>query len=284
MLNKIVQFKKLSEDTYYIKFNNPRIAVKRQPGQFLILRVDDKGERIPLTIAGSDSENGFVEIFFQVAGATTKKLSLLKEGDVISDVSGPLGKAAEIKKFGTVLCVAGGVGTAIIYPIAKALKETGNKLIVIEGARTKKLMILENELSSISDEFYPATNDGSYGVKGFVTDVMKDLFGKDYSFDICYSVGPVPMMKAVSGLTKEKNLKTIVSLNPIMIDGTGMCGSCRCIIDGKTKFACVDGPDFDGHKVDFNELSKRLKPYIKQEQISKDLLKNNKGKTNGFRK
>ncbi|PIU83696.1 MAG: ferredoxin-NADP reductase [Elusimicrobia bacterium CG06_land_8_20_14_3_00_38_11] len=248
------------------------IAKKALPGQFVILRLHEKGERIPLTIADADKVKGTITLFIQEVGKTTIEMGNLKNGDTILDVVGPLGIPSHIENFGTVLCIAGGVGVAVIYPIAKALKEKGNKIISILGARSKDFIILENEIKSISDEFYIATDDGSYGQKGFVSDVLKNLLATRHSpvANIVYAIGPVPMMKVVSEITKQHNLKIIVSLNPVMVDGTGMCGACRVSVGGITKFACVDGPDFDGHLVDWKELTCRLSLFKQKEKESLD--------------
>ena len=249
------------------------ISKKVLPGQFVILRLNEKGERIPITVAEKNIAEGTITLFIQEVGKTTKKIGELQSGDYILDVVGPLGIASDIEKFGTVICIAGGVGTAVIYPIAKALKEKGNEVITILGARSKDLIILEKEMNEISDKMYIATDDGSYGVKGFVSDILKKLISEsgDASVaNIIYAIGPIPMMKVVSGITKQYNIKTIVSLNPIMVDGTGMCGACRVTIGGVTKFTCVDGPDFDGHLVDWDELICRLSTFKCKEKEAID--------------
>ena len=255
--------KELAPSIKLIVVHTPLIARKFKPGQFVIVRVCEEGERIPLTIADADNEN--ITIVFQEVGKTTKLLGQLKVGDRILNLLGPLGKPTQIENYGHVCCIGGGVGVAALYPVAKALKETGNKVTSIIGARTKVLIIFEDEMKRVSDELYITTDDGSKGEKGFVTDVLKRLLEKNL-FDRVFAVGPAIMMKVVSEVTKMKNVKTIVSLNPIMIDGTGMCGGCRVIVGGEPKFACVDGPDFDGHFVDFNQLLSRLKMYEKQEK------------------
>jgi len=250
----------------------PDVAKKTLPGQFVILRLHEKGERIPLTIADTDKAKGAITLFIQEVGKTTIEMGKLKSGDSILDVVGPLGVPSHIENFGTAMCIAGGVGVAVMYPIAKALKEKGNKIISILGARSKDFIVLENEMKSISDEFYLATDDGSYGKKGFVSDVLNDLLASRPSplADIVYAIGPVPMMKVVSEITKQHNLKTVVSLNPVMVDGTGMCGACRVSVGGVTKFACVDGPDFDGHLVNWAELTSRLSVFKRKEKESLD--------------
>jgi ferredoxin--NADP+ reductase len=244
----------------------PKIAKKAKAGQFIILRVNETGERIPMTIADKDEFAGIITIIFQVVGKTTALMRSLKEGDFIRDVAGPLGRPAEVKKIGTVLMVGGGTGVAILYHVAKAFKEAGNFVISIIGAREKELVILENEMDLISDELVVTTDDGSYGSRGFVTQPLEKYLEERYDIKLIYSIGPIVMMQNVCNLTKKYNIPTIVSLNPIMIDGTGMCGGCRVKIDGKIRFACVDGPDFDGQLVDFNELSKRNSIYLKDEK------------------
>ena len=244
----------------------PKIAKKAEAGQFIILRVNETGERIPMTIADKDEFAGIITIIFQVVGKTTALMRSLKEGDFIRDVAGPLGRPAEVEKIGTVLMVGGGTGVAILYHVAKAFKEAGNFVISIIGAREKELVILENEMDLISDELVVTTDDGSYGSRGFVTQPLEKYLEERYDIKLIYSIGPIVMMQNVCNLTKKYNIPTIVSLNPIMIDGTGMCGGCRVKIDGKIRFACVDGPDFDGQLVDFNELSKRNSIYLKDEK------------------
>ncbi len=248
----------------------PKIAEKRKPGQFIILRVHKHGERIPLTIADSDLDEGTITIIVQGIGKTTKYLNTLTAGDVVQDLVGPLGKPSDIENFGTAVSIGGGVGTAIAYPTAKALKEAGNYVISIIGGRTKEHVILENEMNQVADEVYPTTDDGSYGFHGFVTDQLQELIDGGRKIDFVLAIGPIPMMKAVSDLTKKYKIKTVVSLNPIMVDGTGMCGGCRAVVDGKTVFVCVDGPEFDAHLVDFETLTQRNKTYLQQEHASLD--------------
>jgi len=234
-----------------------------------MLRVHEKGERIPITVATADKNKGTISILVQTLGKTTHLLSELNTGDRLADVVGPLGNPTETDKVGTVVCVGGGFGIAAIYPIAKALKESGNKVISVIGARSKNLLLMEDEMRSASTELLIATNDGSYGTKGFVTDILKQLTdGRKEDIDRVIAVGPVIMMKAISDMTRDKGIKTIVSLNSIMIDGTGMCGACRVLVNGETKFACVDGPEFDGHTVDFDNLMNRLKFYKEEEKAS----------------
>lgn len=251
----------------------PDIAKKALPGQFVILRLCEKGERIPITIADSDASKGAVTLYVQEAGKTTAEMGKLNAGDYILDVVGPLGAASRTGNFGTVICIAGGVGAAVMYPVAKSLKEKGSRIISVLGARSKNFIILENEMRKISDEFFMTTDDGSYGRKGFVSDVLNEIIARSGAApvaDLVYAIGPIPMMKVVSGITKRHNLKTIVSLNPVMVDGTGMCGACRVTVGGTTKFACVDGPEFDGHLVDWKELGCRVSLFKKKEKAASD--------------
>ncbi len=246
----------------------PYVAKKHKAGNFIILRVNDHGERIPLTIVDSDHEAGTITIMVQTIGKTTKLLSMQERGDFLLDVAGPLGNPTPIHNYGTVVCIGGGVGTAEVYPIARALKKAGNKLVTIVGARTKDLVILESELRELSDEFFVTTDDGSYGTKGLVTGALDAYLKKDSGVKAIYAIGPIIMMKAVSDFTRPVGIKTFVSLNPIMMDGTGMCGACRVSIGNETKFACVDGPEFDGHIVDFDELITRNRSYMDSEKLS----------------
>jgi ferredoxin--NADP+ reductase len=264
---KIVEKRMLEPNVGWFRIEAPQIAKKRKPGQFVILRIDDTGERIPLTIADSDPEKGMIVLICQSVGKTSTQLNQLQTGDVIQDIAGPLGKPSHLENFGTAVCVGGGVGIAVAYPIAKALKENGNKVISILGARTKELLILENEMRGVSDEVRITTDDGSYGTKGFVTDALKKLIDEQ-QVDFVLAIGPTIMMKAVSNLTKALKIKTMVSLNPIMIDGTGMCGGCRVSVDGRTRFVCVDGPEFDAHQVDFDLLMLRQRMYVDEEKQS----------------
>ena len=246
----------------------PRIARKQRPGQFVILRLCEQGERIPLTIERSDPEKGTINIVVQSAGKTTHFLNCLETGDHILDVVGPLGKPSEIRKFGTVLVMGGGVGTAMAYPTAAALKAAGNRVISIVGARNKELVILECEMGEVSDQLLITTDDGSYAEKGFVTDKLRQLIALGERIDLVLAVGPIPMMKAVADVTRKEGIHTVVSLNPIMIDGTGMCGGCRVLIDNKSEFACVDGPEFDAHRVNFEVLIQRNAMYCEAERRS----------------
>ncbi|MEO0097518.1 MAG: sulfide/dihydroorotate dehydrogenase-like FAD/NAD-binding protein [candidate division WOR-3 bacterium] len=274
---KILKKESLAPNIKKFIVEAPEIAKKAQPGQFVILRVDEKGERIPLTIGDFDRKKGTLTIIFQEVGKSTIHLGMLKEGEEIPDLVGPLGKPSEIEKFGTVCCIGGGVGTPEVYPVARALKEVDNYVISIIGARTKELVIMEKEMKEVSDELYITTDDGTYGMKGLVTDALKKILDSGKKIDRVIAVGPVIMMKAVSELTKNYNIKTIVSLNAMMLDGTGMCGICRVEIGGETKFACVDGPEFDGHLVNYNLLMARLKTYLEEEKISLKLFKEKMG-------
>jgi ferredoxin--NADP+ reductase len=265
-MNEIISKKQLSDNVFRFTFVNEDIAKARKPGQFLILRVHDKGERIPLTIADSDAQKGTVDIIFQAVGKTTNLLSQLKKGDSILDAAGPLGSPTHIENYGNVLLIAGGVGAAVLFPVLKALKEKGNQITCIVGARDKDSLILINEIKPLCKNLYITTNDGSAGQKGFVTDVLSRLIEEKEKIDYVYAVGPVIMMKKVSEITKEHNIKTDVSLNPIMIDGTGMCGGCRVIVKGNEKFACVHGPDFNAHDVNFDLLLQRLTMFKDKEQ------------------
>ena len=263
---KILKKMQLCPIVYLIEVEAPLIARKNKPGQFVVLRVHEKGERIPLTIVNSDEKRGSITLIFQVVGKTTKLLSKLNEGDYIMNIVGPLGKPTEIEHYGTVVLIGGGVGAAEIYPEAKAFKAAGNYVIGIVGARTANLLILENELRQVCDEFYITTDDGSKGHHGFVSDILKQLIDKGVKIDLVYAVGPTIMMKVISNLTKPYGIKTLVSLNPIMLDATGMCGVCRVKVGGEIKFACVDGPEFDGHLVDFDLLMARQRTYLDEEK------------------
>jgi ferredoxin/flavodoxin---NADP+ reductase len=246
----------------------PRIARKHQAGQFVILRLDEHGERIPLTIESADKQRGTISIVVQAVGKTTFQLNSLNQGDLIRDVVGPLGKPSVIKHFGTVVIVGGGVGTALAYPTTAALKRAGNRILTILGGRNRDLVILEEEMRAVSDVLYVTTDDGSYGEKGLVTDKLRQLLASGETIHLVLAVGPIPMMKAVADLTRDKGVHTIVSLNPIMIDGTGMCGGCRVLISGKSQFACVDGPEFDAHEVNFDVLMQRNRMYRDAEKRS----------------
>ncbi|MBO4853065.1 MAG: sulfide/dihydroorotate dehydrogenase-like FAD/NAD-binding protein [Schwartzia sp.] len=266
MKAKVLKKEMLSPDVFRFDVEAPRLAKKTQPGQFIILRVNEEGERIPLTVADFDREKGIITIIFQVVGASTEVLASLKEGDEILDFVGPLGQKSEIAPgLGTVVCIGGGIGVAPIYPIARGMHEAGNKVISIIGARSKDLIIMEKEMREASDETIVTTDDGSYGIEGFVTAALEQLVDYGEKIDLVYAIGPVVMMKSVANATRPLGIKTIVSLNPIMVDGTGMCGGCRVTVGGKTKYACVDGPDFDGHEVDFDEMASRSRMYKEEE-------------------
>ena len=277
---KILEKKALNDSVVKMTVDAPMVARKALAGQFIILRPDEKGERIPLTIADYDREKGTVTIIFQIVGTTTMILSQMNEGDYILDFAGPLGIATKLDGYKNVCVIGGGVGCAIAYPSAKACFRNGAHVDVIAGFRSKDIVILEDEFKSVSENLYITTDDGTYGEKGFVTDKLRSLINSGKQYDLVIAIGPVPMMKFVSKVTEEYGIKTLVSLNPIMIDGTGMCGCCRVTVDGKIKFACVDGPDFDGHKVDFDELIKRNAAYKSQEAHSKENCRLYKGVEN----
>ncbi len=257
----------LGPDLKLMVVEAPEIAAKAQPGQFIILRENEYGERIPLTIADFDRTEGTITIIFQEVGRSTRDLGMLEAGDSILDFVGPLGKKSEIENFGKVVCVGGGVGVAPVYPITRALYEAGNHVVSIIGARSRDLLILEDEMRKVSHQLVVMTDDGSYGEKGFVTDALRKILSQD-SFARVIAIGPLAMMKAVSEVTREFGVKTIVSLNPIMVDGTGMCGACRVEVGGETRFACVDGPEFDGHQVDWKLAQQRARMFLAQEKIA----------------
>jgi ferredoxin/flavodoxin---NADP+ reductase len=270
MANKIIRREEMAQGTIILnEIESPRIAQKAKPGQFVILQVSEKGERVPLTMADTDPEKGTITIIYMVIGKSTAAFKDLKVNDEYYAVIGPLGKETHVEKKGKVVCVGGGTGIAVLHPITRALKEIGNHVTTIVGSRNKDLLIMEEEMAKVSDSFNVCTDDGSKGHHGFVTDVLKDVLDKGDT-DLVVAIGPIPMMKFVCQITKERNVETLVSLNPIMVDGTGMCGCCRVTVDGKTKFACVDGPEFDGHNVDFDELGKRLQSYVEDEKASLD--------------
>jgi ferredoxin/flavodoxin---NADP+ reductase len=264
----IVRAESLAPTITLFEIKAPFVARKRKAGNFVMIRVEEGGERIPLTIADSNPAEGTITLIVQAIGGTTKLLSGRKAGDFILDVVGPLGNPTPIENHGVVACVGGGVGTAELYPIAKALKEAGNTVHTIIGARSRELVILEKEMQSCSDRVYVTTDDGSYARKGFVTDQLKELCDGTHPPHAVYAIGPLPMMKAVARLTQPYGIHTLVSLNTIMVDGTGMCGGCRVTVGGQMKFACVDGPEFDGHKVDFDELMMRNRTYIDMEKVT----------------
>ena len=268
----IVKKMNLSHDVHWIDVDAPYVARKAQPGQFVITRVGGMGERIPLTIADSDKDAGTITLVFQEVGKSTMVMGGLKQGDKLDDVVGPLGLASHIEKLDLVVCVGGGIGIAPVHPVARGYKEAGSKVISILGARSKDLLIMEDEMVKASTEVKVCTDDGSYGQKGFVTNVLEDLIKEGSPIDVVVAIGPVPMMEAVSKLTKPYGIKTMASLNPIMVDGTGMCGACRVTVGGEIKFACVDGPDFDAHEVDFAELRLRQRMYLSEERDAIETL------------
>jgi NAD(P)H-flavin reductase len=265
---KVIKKQDLGPEMVLMEINAPQVTKHAQPGQFIILRVNEKGERIPLTIADSDSEKGRITVVFQKIGKTTNLLGSIPEGGYIMDVTGPLGTPSEIEKFGTVICIGGGIGVAPIYPIAKKLKKVGNELINIIGYRSKNYVFWEEKMRSVSDKLLIATNDGTYGEKGFVTDILKKLLESNKKIDRIITIGPAVMMKAVSDMTRPQKIKTIASLNALMVCGMGMCGACRVTVGGETKLTCSDGPDFDAHLVDFDELMKRLNVYKNEEKYA----------------
>ena len=262
---KILYKKELCQNQYELRIKAPFITKNAQAGQFIILRVDKNSERIPLTIADYDREKEELTIVYMAVGYTTKKLAKLEAGDEIEDIVGPLGVPTHFEKYGTVVCLAGGYGAAPCYLIAKAFKEAGNKVYMIMGARNKDLIFWQDKMKDACNELYITTDDGSLGTKGFVTGVMEDIMKRE-TVNYAIAVGPMPMMKAVADLTRDKGIKTEASMNPIMVDGTGMCGACRVTVGGEVKFACVDGPDFDAHKIDFDEVINRSKIYKEQEK------------------
>jgi ferredoxin--NADP+ reductase len=265
-MHRILHKEQLSEEVFLMRIEAPLIAEERKPGQFIILQLsDDFGERIPLTIADADEKEGSLTIIFQTVGKTTHNLAELNEGDEIANLVGPLGQPTHIDKVGTVVCVGGGIGVAPMHPIAKAMKEAGNKLIVIMGARAKELLVLEKEMSALADEIIICTDDGSYGRKALVTEPLKEICERDPKPNLAVAIGPPIMMKFCAETTRPYDVPTVVSLNTIMVDGTGMCGGCRVTVGGETKFVCVDGPEFDGHQVDFENMMARLAAYKDQE-------------------
>ena len=275
---KIVKKENLNPTVTKMVIDAPLVAAKVEPGQFIILRVCENGERIPLTVADYDREGGTVTVIFQIVGATTEKLNALSEGDYIRDFVGPLGRATETEGRKKVAVIGGGVGCAIAYPVAKKFRESGAAVHSVVGFRTKDLVILEDEFRAVSDEYRLMSDDGSAGEKGLVTDALRALIESGEKYDEVIAIGPLVMMKFVCLLTKEYGIKTTVSMNPIMIDGTGMCGGCRLTVGGEVKFACVDGPDFDGHLVDFDEAMKRGAIYRSEEAAARDHVCNLLGK------
>lgn len=267
-MNKIVSRENLSERVVKFVIEAPRIAKSRKAGHFVIVRVGEKGERIPLTIADSDVDAGTITLVVQNVGRSSSKFCELHEGDYVTDVVGPLGQATKIKKYGTVICAGGGVGVAPLFPIVQAMHKAGNRVIVVLAARNKDLIILEKEMRANSDEVVIMTDDGSSGKKGLVTAGIEEVLQREH-VDLCVTIGPAIMMKFVAELTKKYEVPTFASLNTIMVDGTGMCGACRITVDGQTKFVCVDGPEFDAHKVDFDEMLKRMNAFRDQELINR---------------
>ena len=270
---EILKREEMAEGTVVMNvISAPLIARKAKPGQFVILKANETGERIPLTMADTDVKKGTITIIYQVVGKSTELFKSLHVGAGFQDVIGPLGTPTHLEKLGTVVCVGGGTGVAVMHPITRGLKEAGNNVKAIIGARTKDLLILEDKMKAASHELFVCTDDGSYGHHGFVTDVLKDVLEKE-DVKLVVGIGPVPMMKFVCKVTAEYKVKTLVSLNAIMVDGTGMCGCCRVSVGGKTKFACVDGPEFDGHEVNFDELMQRLQAYKEEEAVAYDRFK-----------
>ncbi|MCZ7355540.1 MAG: sulfide/dihydroorotate dehydrogenase-like FAD/NAD-binding protein [Candidatus Methanoperedens sp.] len=270
---EILEKKELVPTIYLMEINAPRIARKAQPGQFVMLRIDDSGERIPLTIADFDREKGTITVIFQAVGKTTMHLASLEAGNELLDFIGPLGNPAHIENVGTVVLVGGGVGVAPVFPQARAFKEAGNRVISIIGARNISLLLWEDRMREVSDQLYITTDDGTKGHHGFVTDIVKKLIDNGTKVDRVVAIGPPVMMRAVAGVTRPFNVKTIVSLNSIMVDGTGMCGACRVLVANETKFACVDGPEFDAHLVDFTLLMNRLAMYQPEEKLALEKYK-----------
>lgn len=281
----ILTTKELSNEIKLFVIDAPKVAKACKPGQFIILRINEYGERIPLTIYDYDSQNGTISIIFQEVGKSTKQLGKLKSGDYIQDFVGPLGKPIEVNEtHKRIFCVGGGVGVAPVYPKARALKNAGAEVISIIGARNKDLLILEEEMKAISNQLYICTDDGSYGEHGFVTQVLERLLNEQQKPDLVLAIGPLPMMSACCQVTKKFDIPTLVSLNSIMVDGTGMCGSCRVTVGGETKFACVDGPTFDGHQVDFAELMQRQVRFVQEEKCALERYeKDQRPKTTGYR-
>ncbi|HNO76985.1 MAG TPA: sulfide/dihydroorotate dehydrogenase-like FAD/NAD-binding protein [Phycisphaerae bacterium] len=272
-MNRILDAKWLASDVKWFHLQAPLVARHRQPGQFVIVRVQETGERIPLTVADSNAESGTIDLIVKVVGKTTTLLCTKEAGDTIADIAGPLGRPTEICSDARVIVIGGGVGTAVIYPLARALRDARCHVTAIIGGRNRELIVLESELAEVADEVQPCTDDGSYGFRGTVADRLRELIDRaNTPFDMIYAAGPVPMMRAVAELTREAGIKTVVSLNPIMVDGTGMCGGCRVNVGGEVRYACVDGPEFDAHDVDYESLSNRLTAYRTQEQVATESL------------
>ncbi|MCP5517729.1 MAG: sulfide/dihydroorotate dehydrogenase-like FAD/NAD-binding protein [Verrucomicrobiales bacterium] len=275
---KITEARFLAPQVKRFRITAPDIARRRKAGQFVILRVQEGGERIPLTIADSDPGEGTITLIVQGVGKTTRMLNQKEAGDAILDLVGPLGKPSDIEPYGTAVVIGGGLGTAIAYPTAKALKQAGNHVISIIGGRSREFVILEDEMRAISDEVFVTTDDGSYAEKGFVTDRLNALIEGGRKLDFVLAIGPIPMMRAVAEVTRPHGIHTVVSLNPIMVDGTGMCGGCRVLVGGESQFACVDGPEFDAHQVDFRTLSTRNAMYREREKASLDAFEDHECK------
>lgn len=284
-MHLILHKEQLSDDVVLMRLAAPLIAAERKPGQFVIVQLDSKlGERIPLTIADADPAEGSITIIFQVVGLTTNRLATLREGDAIENLVGPLGRPTHIEKFGTVVCIGGGIGVAPLYPIVQGMQRAGNKVIIIMGARTRKLLILEKRMQALADELIICTDDGSYGRKALVTAPLKELCERNPKPDLAVAIGPPIMMKFCAETTRPFGVPTVVSLNTIMVDGTGMCGGCRVTVGGQTRFVCVDGPEFDGHKVDFDNMMKRLRSYKKQEDEAREQCRLEQAIEDGRRK
>jgi ferredoxin--NADP+ reductase len=265
---EIVKAEKLTPDVTRLEIRAPHIAKKAKAGMFVMLTIDERGERIPLTMADFSPEKGTITIAALEIGKTTRQLGTLKAGDQMFSMVGPLGLPTEAHKFGNVMCLGGGIGLALMYPVVRSLRQSGNRTISVIGAKNQSLLIYEDEIKAVSDEYFVCTDDGSKGHHGFVSDILKQFIAEKKQLDMVYAVGPIIMMKVIANITKPYGIKTIVSLNPIMVDGTGMCGSCRVIVSGKTKFGCVDGPEFDGHQVDFDNLIARNRRYLAEEAIA----------------
>lgn len=280
-MSRIIAKRTMAPEIISLEIEAPAVAEKAKPGQFVILMTDENGERIPLTIADYDRQKGSVHVVVQVVGKTTAKLSQMNVGDELFSFVGPLGKPTEIDQYGTVVVIGGGTGIACILPIARELKKAGNRIIAIIGARTKDLVIMEEEIRRVCSELLVSTDDGSYGKKGFVSNVLEEVLQKEKDVKKVWAIGPAPMMNAVCKVTKPYNIETIVSLNAIMVDGTGMCGTCRVTVEGKTRFTCVDGPEFNGHLVDWAEFMNRLARYKQQEKLSFDTYRKACGGRNG---
>lgn len=269
-MNEILSKQVLAPDIVRFWIDAPPVARKRRPGQFVIVRLNENGERIPLTIADANPRRGAIALIVQGVGKTTRELNALQPGESILDVAGPLGQPTHITPNRSVCAIGGGIGTAVAYPIACGFKALGGKVTAIVGGRSRDLVILEDEMRQVADRLVVTTDDGTYGMKGFVTDALVKLLDEGCQFDEVVAIGPLPMMRAVCEVTRPRGIKTIVSLNPIMVDGTGMCGGCRVSVGGQSKFVCVDGPEFDGHQVDFAQLAARLTAYREQEAIARE--------------